>query len=77
MLPEEQKALENLIGTSQAKVMCSYVKDLKEKIKEELFNVEETTVEELKGRKIALEYLDKIILKLSNEKTNKQPDNYL
>jgi hypothetical protein len=77
MKPEEEKALEHLVGTSQAKVVCSYVRDLKEKIKAELFTMEETTIEELKGRKIALEYLDRIIFKLSNEKTDKQPDNYL
>jgi hypothetical protein len=77
MKPEEEKALEHLVGTSQSKVVCSYVRDLKEKIKAELFTIEETTIEELKGRKIALEYLDRIILKLSNEKTDKQPDNYL
>jgi len=77
MKPEEEKALEHLVGTSQSKVVCSYVRDLKEKIKAELFTMEETTIEELKGRKIALEYLDRIIFKLSNEKTDKQPDNYL
>jgi len=77
MKPEEEKALEHFIGTSQSKVVCSYVRDLKEKIKAELFTMEETTIEELKGRKIALEYLDRIIFKLSNETKEKQKNEYL
>jgi hypothetical protein len=77
MLKEEIKALEDFAGTSNANVVCSYLRDMKEKIKRELFETDEITIEELKGRKIALEYIDRIIFKLSSKKTEKQMSEYL
>ncbi len=77
MLPEEKKALENLVGTSQAKVLCAYINEIKERIKSEMFTLEDISLEELKGRKIAIGYFDRIIMKLSTEKKDKKKNEYL